>query len=287
MSQERQQAELQQQTQRLLQGPLQHVRSAALAAALLPLASVAVAPASAQNAMCASGGICGYVWTDTNNNGVQDPGEPGLPGAVVTLGPEVTATDPEGFYYFFVPPGDYTIAVQIPPGQQPSPPNVGSDDTTDSDGVPDGYGNSVAPLSYPGGADASTDFGFFQPPVTQPGTGTPGYWKNHPEAWPVAAITIGGAVYARDQAIAWLDRVGKDRTTTMFSSLVSAKLNVIAGNADSCVANTIAAADAWMAGYGPVGSGVHAASFAWKVGEPLHRLMDNYNNGMLCAPHRD
>ena len=35
--------------------------------------------------------------------------------------------------------------------------------------------------------------------------------------------------------------------------------------------------------YGPVGSGVHAASFAWKVGEPLHRLMDNYNNGMLCA----
>ena len=21
--------------------------------------------------------------------------------------------------------------------------------------------------------------------------------------------------------------------------------------------------------------------------EPLHRQMDNYNNGMLCAPHRD
>ena len=25
----------------------------------------------------------------------------------------------------------------------------------------------------------------------------------------------------------------------------------------------------------------------WKVGEPLHRQLDNYNNGMLCAPHRD
>jgi hypothetical protein len=38
---------------------------------------------------------------------------------------------------------------------------------------------------------------------------------------------------------------------------------------------------------GPVGSGVHAASLAWKLGEPLHRHMDNNNNGMLCAAHRE
>ena len=38
---------------------------------------------------------------------------------------------------------------------------------------------------------------------------------------------------------------------------------------------------------GPVSSGVAASSLAWKLGEPYHRLMDNYNNGMLCAPHRD
>jgi hypothetical protein len=73
----------------------------------------------------------------------------------------------------------------------------------------------------------------------------------------------------------------------MFSSLVPAMLNLMIGNDGSCVASTIAAADAWMAASGPVGSGVHAASLAWKIGEPLHRQMDNYNNGMLCAPHRD
>jgi hypothetical protein len=73
----------------------------------------------------------------------------------------------------------------------------------------------------------------------------------------------------------------------MFSSMVPAKLNVIIGNDRSCVDTTIAAADKWMIAYGPVGSNVHASSFAWKVGEPLHRLLDNYNNGMLCAPHRD
>jgi hypothetical protein len=123
--------------------------------------------------------------------------------------------------------------------------------------------------------------------VEQPGTGTPGYWKNHPEAWPVASITVGGVSYTKDQAIAWLKKVGKDKTTTMFSSLVPAMLNVLIGNDGSCVNPTIAAANAWMATYGPVGSGVHASSAAWTAGEPLHITLDNYNNGRLCAPHRD
>src|SRR5262245_55734126 len=52
MSQESRQTTLQEQTQQLLQGPLKHIRGAALAAALLPLASVAATPAAAaQNTM--------------------------------------------------------------------------------------------------------------------------------------------------------------------------------------------------------------------------------------------
>jgi hypothetical protein len=47
MSQEICQSELQEKTQKLLQGPLKHIRAAALAAALLPLASIAAALASA------------------------------------------------------------------------------------------------------------------------------------------------------------------------------------------------------------------------------------------------
>jgi SdrD B-like protein len=299
MSLERQN-QVQEQTQQLLDGPLKHVRAAALAAMLLPLASVAATPASAQDAGCAamSGGLCGRVFNDANNNGVQDAGETGISGAVVTLvtadgTPIVTATDSNGFYFFGIgfPPGTgpdlngYVIQVQIPPGTEPSPANVG-DNAVDSDGVDDHLGNSVASVTYTA-IGPNTDFGFHQLPVTAPGTGTPGYWKNHPEAWPVPGLTVGGVYYTRDQAIAWLNAVGKDKTTTMFSSLLSAKLNVIVGNNDSCVASTITAADSWMATYGPVGKGVAASSYAWKVGEPLHRLMDNYNNGMLCAPHRD
>jgi hypothetical protein len=290
MSQELRRNHLHGRTQQLLDGPLKHIKAAALAAALVPLASVAATPASAQT--CGSGGVCGFVWSDTNNNGVQDVGESGIAGAVITVtGPDgtfVIATGANGFYFFNpTSPGDYTLAVQIPPGTQASPSNVG-DDTLDSDGVSDGLGNSVATLTVgPDFFARNTDFGFHQPPVAQPGTGTPGYWKNHPAAWPVPTLTVGGVVYTKAQAMAWLDLISKDKTTTMFSSLVSAKLNVLLGNDSSCVSSTIAAADAWMATYGPVGSRVEASSYAWKVGEPLHRLMDNYNNGMLCAPHRN
>lgn len=286
MTQDVYQTELREQSQRLLHGPLKHARTAALAAALVPLAAVAVSTET--NESCPSAGICGTVFYDANNNGIQDASEPPIEGAIVTVNGTSIATGPDGVWYFALPPGSYEVSVQIPPEMQPSPSNVGGDDA-DSDGVADGKGNSVATstLTSPATENSSTDFGFWQSPVTQPGTGTPGYWKNHPEAWPVDSITVGGVTYTKAEALAWLEQVGKDKTITMFSSLVPAKLNVLIGNDQSCVASTITAADEWMAAYGPVGSGVHAASLAWKLGEPLHRQMDNYNNGMLCAPHRE
>jgi hypothetical protein len=121
--------------------------------------------------------------------------------------------------------------------------------------------------------------------VQQPGTGTPGYWKNHPAAWPVQSIMVGGRTYTKAEAIGWLGKVGKDKSTTMFSSLVPAMLNILLGNDGSCVNGAIAAADKWMVAH-PVGSNVAGSSDAWRVGEPLHVTMDSYNNGLLCAPHR-
>ena len=121
-----------------------------------------------------------------------------------------------------------------------------------------------------------------------PGTGTPGYWKNHPEAWPVEEITIGGVIYTKEEAIDIMEMPDGDKTYTIFRALVSAKLNVLIGNDDSCIADTISEADAWMETYGPVGSGIHADSDAWKEGEPLYWELDDYNNGELpCAFPRD
>ena len=82
------------------------------------------------------------------------------------------------------------------------------------------------------------------------------------------------------------DPVKKDKTFTMFPALAAAKLNVLMGNESSCIADTIAAADAWMATY-PLRSDVRGSDQAWKEGEPLYWELNKYNNGELCAPSRD
>jgi hypothetical protein len=313
MSQESTSQDLQAQSEELLRGPLKHARTAALVLALVPLAAVAVTTAAEEDTACpASAGICGTVFYDTNGDGIQDAGEGGISGVSVTVtymlegATEATTrvfpTDENGFYHitqtdeypYLPPPGTaYTVSVQTPPTMTASPNNNPlTTDLLDSDGVPDTSGNNVAHFTVPetdNNGDSSTDFGFTATSgFTNPGTGTPGYWKNHPEAWPVSSVTVAGVTYTKAQAIAILGSpVTKDKTYTMFSSLVPAMLNVAIDNDNTCVNDAIAAAQSWMGNYGPVGSGVAASSYAWKIGEPLHRQMDNYNNGMLCAPHRD
>ena len=122
-----------------------------------------------------------------------------------------------------------------------------------------------------------------------PGTGTIGYWKNHPEAWPVNAIKVGGVDYTRDAAIDWMKTAGKgDKTIDLFKQLVAAKLNVILGNDSSCVQDQIDDADTWLMSW-PLGSDVSADSDAWQSGGggALHSHLTDYNEGKLCAPHRD
>lgn len=125
------------------------------------------------------------------------------------------------------------------------------------------------------------------PPPSNPGTGTPGYWRNHPDAWPVDTIDLGGLTYTKAEAIEILSSPTKgDKTITMARAVIAAVLNVTIGNDGSCIANDLYSAQSWLAAY-PIGSGVKASSDAWAVGEPLATRLDDYNNGFLCAPHRD
>lgn len=151
------------------------------------------------------------------------------------------------------------------------------------------YANlGTATGTYMGTQVSDTDPSHYYGKMDSPGTGTPGYWMNHPEAWPVQSITIGGVTYSKMKAIQLMKApTSTDVTYIMFQALVAAKLNVLIGNDASCIADTITAADAWMAKYGPVGSGVKGSSKAWKIGEPLYKKLDQYNNGLLCAPHRN
>ncbi|XYH96992.1 SdrD B-like domain-containing protein [Sorangium sp. So ce1128] len=126
-------------------------------------------------------------------------------------------------------------------------------------------------------------------PAAAPGTGTPGYWKNHPDAWKVSQLTIGGKTYTKAQLLDIISRPTKgDVTYIIAKHLIVAKLNVGIGNQSSCIEDTIAQADAWLKQY-PLGSNVkeNGKNTPWATGEPLASKLDAYNNGLLCAPHRD
>jgi hypothetical protein len=230
------------------------------------------------------------VWLDQNANGIQDAGEPGVPNVVVNLRDcagtilATTTTDANGLYLFSaLAPGNYNVQFILPAGYLFSMADQGTDDAKDSDANP-ATGLTACTTLEPGETDLTWDAGLYV--RMGPGTGTPGYWMNHPEAWPVETIVIGGRVYTRDQAIVRMKSpVRKDKRGTMFPALVCAKLNLLIGNDSSCIASTISAADAWYAAYG--GSVVLGSSAAWRAGEPLYKTLDAYNNGLLCAPHRD
>ncbi|HEY2904897.1 MAG TPA: hypothetical protein VGJ29_03295 [Vicinamibacterales bacterium] len=283
---------LKQRTQQLMDGPLKHIRGAALAAALLPLASIAAAPASAQTpaTSCASGGTCGIVFNDTNGNGILDIGETPIEGATVYVCPTTTCnptadgipatTDLNGEFGF--PPGSGLPStpiffVTIPTGTQASP--LGPDNIGENKGS--GYSVGAGVLG-----SAANNFGFTTTAIAQPGTGTPGYWKNHPEAWPNIPLVVGGVTYTKVQAVAWLGKTGKDKTVTMFQSLLSAMLSAgVVGNDGSCISASITQGNNWLMTY-PLGSNVAGGSAAWTVGDPIHITLDAYDNGLLCAPHR-
>lgn len=135
-----------------------------------------------------------------------------------------------------------------------------------------------------GATRAKGDLGPIPDPVVSTGTGTIGYWKNHPEAWPIASIDLAGIVLSQSDALSIFNTPTRgDKTISMVKQLIAAVLNVAAGNDATCIASTIDASELWLIEHGGVGSGQRQ----WDEGDLLHDELDAYNNGQLCAPHRD
>ncbi len=230
-----------------------------------------------------TGSIGDRVWLDYNANGVQDAGEIGINGVKVQLLDTANnliatvTTAGDGNYTFpNLLPGTYKVSIVT------STLMSGAVQTYDLDGTSTANTASVSLAAGQNRTDA--DFGYR---VTPPGTGTIGYWKTHASDWPVSSITIGGVVYTRDQAIAILNTPPRgDESINLFVQLLAAKLNLITGNNPSCIYSTVNSSDAWTAAH-PPGSGVSGSSAAWTTASPWQTQLNNYNNGQLCAAHRN
>ncbi len=113
------------------------------------------------------------VWFDRNNDGIQDPDEPGIPGVKVMIGDDIVVTDANGEWSYTVSPNT-TYQVMIDPSMAdvsgiaevsdvaelvPTLADTGDDDLIDSDMNPDTL--KIDALSgAPGDNDHSFDAGF-------------------------------------------------------------------------------------------------------------------------------
>jgi hypothetical protein len=91
---------------------------------------------------------------------------------------------------------------------------------------------------------------------------TPGYWKNHPEAWHTQSVVIGGVTYTQAQAIDLLGSNARDATYKLASHLIAAKLNAASSfygaNNPGTIWTVIENADAFLTLH-PLGSNPQGA----------------------------
>jgi hypothetical protein len=141
--------------------------------------------------------------------------------------------------------------VPLPDGDQPT--ETPGDDvptetpeevpTSEGDGdgeVPHWFGDVPEPSEVPRCGDV--------PPPELPlpeCTRTQGYWKTHPEAWPVSTLHLGGVAYDAAALLALLeDEVSTDASLILAHQLIAALLN--GGAFDPAISAAIWDAQAWL-----------------------------------------
>ena len=112
--------------------------------------------------------IGNFLWHDLDADGIQDVGEPGIPGHTILLSTAAlgvisnTPTNGSGIYSFTgLAPDTYRISLFPPAGFNFSPMDVGADDTIDSD-VNAGTMHTIGDFIPSGQTNLTVDIGVFQ-----------------------------------------------------------------------------------------------------------------------------
>ncbi len=114
---------------------------------------------------------------------------------------------------------------------------------------------------------------------------TPSFWKTHPDAWPVASLTLGSQSYTKEELLEILRcSDGDDASLILARQLIAAKFSIADGSDPAPVADTIGDADTLLAGFdGKLPYGVQTC---WNTGKAMVKAasnLDSYNNGRLTA----
>ena len=248
--------------------------------------------------------IGNFVWNDTDMDGIQDEGEPGIEGVLVELFNcenqllDTTVTDTGGFYGFEnLAAGQYYLRFALPMGFAFSPDNEGDIDSTDSDPEEETGRTECTELGADE-IDLTWDAGMFT--AEEGCTFSKGYWKNHagqgngnqPDVvTPLLPIWLGNengdeSIEVTTAEIAY-DLLGQrtygepsDGITKLYAQLLAAKLNIADGASDDDVADVISDADDFLADHSytewsDLDHDQRQMVLGWKD------TLDMYNNGFI------
>jgi hypothetical protein len=106
---------------------------------------------------------------------------------------------------------------------------------------------------------------------------TLGYWKTHPEEWPIDGVELGGFIYTKEEAFTIFDTAPKgDATYILAHQLLAAKLNIANGVLREVIEESVTAADTWLV-ENPLGS--KPKGKARQIGIDLAEALEAFNSG--------
>jgi hypothetical protein len=115
-------------------------------------------------------------------------------------------------------------------------------------------------------------------------TYTQGYWKNHPDVWPLQSLTLGAVSYNASQLLQILNRPAQGNGLVILAhQLIAAKLNIANGADPTAVQQTVIDADSMIGGLvvPPIGSGYLSPGQT----SNLTATLTEYNEGTIGPGH--
>jgi hypothetical protein len=122
------------------------------------------------------------------------------------------------------------------------------------------------------------------PCVGSPCTYTQGYWRNHPNAWPVTSLTLGTVTYQAAELMAILDNPAQGNGLVILAhQLIAAKLNIANGADPSAVQQAVTDADNMIGTLvvPPIGNGYLEPAQTGNLSETF----TEYNEGTIGPGH--
>jgi hypothetical protein len=117
-----------------------------------------------------------------------------------------------------------------------------------------------------------------------------GFWKNHPDAWPVTSLALGSQIYPQAELLALFDTPPRgDASVILAHQLIAAKLDIGIGSDPTPISATIKDADSLLSQFG-TNRLPYSVPTSSAIGQQMvndANVLDRYNNGDLtpdCQP---